>query len=205
MALARCSLVLCAVVLLTAPTASAGQPASGTREPVRFHSEVIQLFIQPGQLTVDGLYRFVGRAGRSGIPVGLFYPYPRDSLLGAAHTELLAVLAPNGDWMPLAFEELPDGRGVRWRIPFAGDTTLVRTVYRQTLLASYARYIVTSTAAWGRPLEHARFEVCLPDSARAPEFSYPFQRAISGAPCYVYEARSFLPADDIVVTWSRPR
>ena len=78
----------------------------------------------------------------------------------------------------------------------------VRSVYRQERRASYARYVVTTTSAWGRPLTHARFEIYLPAGARDMEFSFPFGRGEGeGGACYVYEAVDFMPSHDITVTW----
>jgi hypothetical protein len=84
------------------------------------------------------------------------------------------------------------------------DTLEIRTIYRQALHSRYARYIVTSTAAWGRPLTHARFEIFLPPGAIPREFSFPFERHLSGGEVfYVFEAKDFLPARDITVYWSQ--
>ncbi|MCK4412784.1 MAG: hypothetical protein KAY32_04505 [Candidatus Eisenbacteria sp.] len=194
------SLAILWIAALPALPETPGAQAAGPQ--AQFHSEVIRLLVQPGRLTVNALYRFVAPEEARVRPMLLFFPYPQDSLLGQAEMAMLEVAPPDGNWHPAGFTESPDGRGARWRIPLPADTTLVRAVYHQALYAEYARYIVTTTSVWDRPLVHARFEIFLPESARAPEFSFPFQAPDEPGAPYVYEEENFLPDRDITVTWS---
>jgi hypothetical protein len=168
-------------------TSLAGPPIPRPALPVAFDSEIVRLLVEEDSLRVEGTYRFLCRStGPSTIT--LFYPYPEDSLLGGAHTESLEGRIPGEAWQPLRFEELPSG--VRWWVPVdLGDTLVVRTVYRQALRSTYARYIVTSTQVWGRPLSRARFEVYLPEGAELERASFPFELdpAAPGAPFYSFE------------------
>ena len=84
-----------------------------------------------------------------------------------------------------------------------GDTLEVRTVYRQSLLACYARYIVVTTRAWRRPLKKARFEVFLPEGVSPVRFSFPFELQASGERAfYMYETTDFMPDRDITIEWA---
>jgi hypothetical protein len=184
--------------------------------PLRFHAEIVRLFIEPESLRVEGNYWFACSRPDAGL-VPLFYPYPSDSLLGEARTlrfegrpapraravDPAGQPAEDAPWTPLRFSEVGGSRGVRWLVPAGlGDTVEVRTTYRQALKAAYARYIVTTTKAWPEPLAWARFEIHLPEGARPVRFSFPFQKAVSLAgEHYVYQARNFLPREDIVVEW----
>jgi hypothetical protein len=186
---------LAAGLAATAAPGRAAEPGS----PIRFHSEVVRLVVAGDSIEVQGLYRFVNRTGGE-IPLSLFYPYPADTLLGAARMVSLSAAPAIA---PASFTETADPPGARWllRAP-AGDTLLVRSVYRQGRPARYARYIVTTTSAWADPLVHARFEIVLPDSARAPRFSFPFERRQGpGGTMYVFEAASFRPDRDIEAWW----
>lgn len=187
--------VLPRLSLAAALIAFVGAPA---RSALRFDSELIRLEIRGDTLRVDGLYRFLAANPRQ--PMPLFYPYPADSLLGAAWTESLAWRpSPEAPWQPLTVTERPRRDGVRWQLPTGdGDRVEARTVYCQLLRTRYARYIVTSTAAWGRPLREARFEIRLPAGARLTECSFPFARE---GELWVYEARDFMPAVDIIFRW----
>lgn len=194
--------VFLAVGLLLWPGLAAAQESSPTRTfPVVFESEVIRIFIEPDSLRVEGLYNLRGAGERKQI-VTLSYPYPEDELLGAARTELLEART-DGPWIPLSFSEKSDGRGALWQIPVSPDSEVtVRTVYRQQRLTHYARYIVTTTRAWTRPLQHARFEIYLPPGVFPVEFSYDFQPGQGKfGPCWVFEENNFWPDRDITVTW----
>jgi hypothetical protein len=181
---------------------SASQAVTHPALPLQFDSEIVRLFVEEDSLEVEGIYHFLCRSRRDAI-VTLVYPYPVDSLLGGARSTLLECRAPGGPWQPMEFKELPQRPGVRWGIPLGlGDTLEVRTVYRQALLSTYARYILTTTKSWGRPLKHARFEIHLPDGAEPLRFSYPFEcQEVLGESLYLYEVENFMPERDIIVEW----
>ena len=170
--------------------------------PLEFHSEVVRLFVEPDTVTVEGLYRFLCDSSYAEF-MSLFYPYPEDSLMGNARTVVADCRAPGASRRPVDFVELPDNRGARWMLPLTlGDTLEVRVVYRQALLDSYVRYILTTTGGWPRPLKHARFEIFLPEGAEPEGFSLPFKRTVSeGRDCYLYEAEDFRSDRDIICRW----
>jgi hypothetical protein len=186
---------------------AADRPGSnpiGEAFPLIFDSEWIRLSIVGDSLEVRGTYVLLCR-----IPVAdsipLFYPFPRDSLLGGARMVSLAVRAGADASRPARWEELPHAPGVRWWVPpCTGDSIVVESVYRQKINARYARYIVTTTQVWGRPLRRARFEIRLPSGSEPLDFSFPFERKRArGEVYYAYEARDFFPDRDIVVRWRR--
>jgi hypothetical protein len=173
--------------------------------PVTFDSEVIKLFIEEDTLVVDGTYQLLCRpSDLEAMP--LIYPFPKDSLLGEARMVLLEGRSPGGRWHPIPFEELPSYiSAVRWLVPMdLGDTLQVRAVYHQALHDHYARYITTSTRAWGRPLRQARFEIYLPEHVSPIDFSFPFRAdPVDGRNRFVYEVQDFLPDRDVIVRWKR--
>lgn len=182
--------------------------AAGAAEPDRsagrleFDSEEILIDLRGDAVEVTGTYHF--RVAGGPVPAQpMLYPYPEDPLLGAARTLRLEWRQPDGRWALLAFEELPP-RGVRWRLPATESGALtVRTVYRQAMRSTYARYIVTTTQAWGQPLRRASFEVRLPPGAKDPTFSYPFRPKGPSVRVWTYEARDFMPREDVVVRYRR--
>jgi hypothetical protein len=169
-----------------------------------FDSESVRLDIVGDSLEVRGTYVLVCRTPvEKSIP--LFYPFPSDSLLGGARMVSLAFRAGADSSAPARWEELPLASGVRWWLPpCRGDSIVAEAVYRQELHAEYARYIVTTTQLWGRPLRRADFEIRLPPGAEPLDFSFPFERrSARGEIYYAYQAQDFFPDRDIVVRWRR--
>lgn len=192
------SLAAAGLAIALAAVAAGDRPAGR----LEFDSEEILIDLRGDAVEVTGTYHF--RVAGGPVPAQpMLYPYPEDPLLGAARTLRLEWRQPGGRWAPLAFEELPP-RGVRWRLPETeSDALTVRTVYRQAMHSTYARYIVTTTEAWGQPLRSASFEVHLPPGAKDPTFSYPFRPKGPSVRVWTYEARDFMPREDIVVRYRR--
>jgi hypothetical protein len=190
---------LAAAALATGLAGAAEGRSAGRLE---FDSEEIVIDVRGDVVEVTGTYHF--RVAGGAVPAQpMLYPYPEDPLLGAARTLRLEWRQADGRWAPLAFEELPP-RGVRWRLPASdGETLTLRTVYQQAMRSTYARYIVTTTQTWGRPLRKASFEIRLPAGAKDPQFSYPFQPKGPSVRVWTYEATDFLPREDIVVRYRR--
>lgn len=187
-------------------SASAGNNPLDGALPVIFDSERIRLHIVRDSLEVRGTY-YLLCVRPTNQDLALFYPFPSDSMLGGSRMVSLEVRPNAGEFAPARWDLIPGGRGVRWWMPpCAADTLIVESVYRQKLLGDYARYIVTTTRSWERPLRRARFEIHLPDSVTPTEFSFPFEKRTGhGAIWYAFEAEDFFPDRDIVVKWGRQR
>lgn len=173
------------------------------RLPLSFDSERIRLHIVGDSLEVRGTY-WLACIDSTEEAIPLFYPFPRDSLLGDARMISVQLVRAVGDSIPIPVENAPTHTGARWWIPpcAESDTLCVESIYRQGLRDRYARYIVTTTQAWGHALREARFEIYLPPDATPVEFSFPFERRVEGPRVwYEYEAKSFLPERDILVRW----
>ena len=181
---------------------AAGKPSASVLSPVEFHSETVRIAIGGDSVEVTGLYRFLTRRSALGSAT-ILYPFPVDGRLGGARMVSVEVRAAGAGWRPLPFSGRPDLPGAVWRLPTDwGDTLEVRGVYRQALRGRFARYIVTTTSSWSRPLESARFEITLPDGARPERFSHAFRASrLEGRRVYVFEARGFRPDRDIEVEW----
>jgi len=174
-----------------------------TAARLQFDSEFISIYIEEDSLRVDGFYRFLHPSQEA--PTTLFYPYPEDSLLGGARMVSLEARAPRGPWQPVGYVDIPRRWSARWQVPPChADTLEVKAVYRQALLSSYARYIVTSVHGWDRPIKHAVFEIHLPEGAKPMDFSFPFEACEqAGGNLFRYEATDFLPDRDVTVTWEK--
>jgi len=181
--------------LAVALLAAAAGPAAG---PLRFDSELIRLEVRGDTLRVEGFYRYLASNRREATP--LVYPFPVDSLLGKAWPEAFAWRPAAGlPWQPVSATGRPGLSGRILVLPAdPSERPELRAVYAQLLLTNYARYIVTTTQAWGEPLREARFELTLPPGMQLTESSFPFVRE---GKCWVFETTDFMPAVDIIVRW----
>ncbi len=200
--LRRCALLALVILLGVPATASAG--LAGDQFPLQFDSEWIRLYVIGDSLEVRGTYvlRCQRRTAR---PYVLFYPFPQDSLLGEARIVSLRAKLDGIDAGEQSWKPGTRTAGVQWLTPACtGDTISMDVVYRQKLLTSYARYIVTTTREWGRPIRHARFDIHLPAGSVPVEFSFPFEaRGDSLERYYRFDVDAFYPDRDVVVRWSR--
>ena len=205
--------VLALALLAILPPCAFAQ-ANAPALPLEFDSEAIHLRIAGDSLEVDGTYWLVCSAQEGSM--GLIYPFPADPRMGGARALTVEIRRPGGAWVPVPYAMLPAGAALRCRVPLlAADTLEFHAVYRQALLERYARYIVTTTRAWGRPLRRALFTITLPEGARLGETSYPFlpdstaeqddaDKEAPGPRRYVFETESFWPERDIIVQWDTP-
>ena len=189
------------LAILTLATAAAAELPPPP--PLAFEAETILIFAEGDSLRVDATY-ILYYSGAKAAEVPLPYPYPEDERLGGA-TLLLVESRPVGDeaWQPVRAVTRPGAYHSTLVVPFAADQRReIHVVYRQATPERYARYIVTTTRSWFRPLQHARFEIRLPEGAVPVRFSHPFAtREIAGETVYVHEECDFYPDRDIFVTW----
>lgn len=81
----------------------------------------------------------------------------------------------------------------------AKGTLCVEVFYEQACLDGSGCYILTSTAEWEAPLEHARFEIHVPDDIALDWMAYEAD-AVSkrGRECvYEFARRDFMPDEDL--------
>ncbi len=169
--------------------------------PLVFDSERICLSIVGDSLEVRGSYLLLagGRARR----FPLFYPFPRDSLLGGWRFVSLAVRAgASGPALPARWEAVPGQWVVRWWLPpCPSDTLVVEAIYRQQLPHRIRALHRDDHQGLGQPAARAAFEIRLPAGAEPLEFSFPFTRREGEETVWTYEATDFLPEQDIIVRW----
>ena len=68
-----------------------------------------------------------------------------------------------------------------------------------------ARYILTSTGAWGRPLQSGEYRVRWPATLAGVRVSYPgHDETKDGWTTRSFERKDFQPDRDLVVGWDRP-
>ena len=181
---------MCAALALPA---GAESPATG----IRFQKEHVKLFVRPKSIRVQGLYTFANPES-SPRREFLFYPISVDSLHPPQDYVLVRV-----EGGAIATKPMEGGVGFAVEVPENGSLT-VEVIYEQTSLDGSGCYILTSTAAWEAPLEHASFEIHVPDSIELDWMAYDARAKSSGRKDRIYEfSRSnFMPEKDLCMRWS---
>lgn len=169
-----------------------------------FVKEDIRISIQDGQrYCITGTYFFSGERDSARV-YPLYYPFPRDSFLTFPDT-----IAVNGDVVTHAGEtHVKRGNGVVFSVRVCPDSLARVTVYYcQKSAAHTGRYILTTTAQWGRPLQRGDFAVYTDSAYTLSYVNYQIDTVADrgGAMEYRFARESFMPGKDIVFVWQKLR
>jgi hypothetical protein len=168
--------------------------------PVSFDREVIRVFLSEESIRVEGTYVFTTSAPRGGRQA-LHYPFPVDSL--HPFPDIIAVRSGEDT---LRFSRAGDGVRFTISLPPNRETTF-DVDYEQRCLQPHGCYILTTTAAWERPLKRADFEVHVPDAIRLVSSTYDMEemRGGEGGRVYTFSRTEFMPDTDLCLSWSMVR
>lgn len=165
---------------------------------VRFDSEVIRVHVDPERITVDGLYRLYNPLL---IPMiqRIYYPTPTGG--GLEPVDVLVVeqlpVNPEDDLQTLVPKVKGNRNYYRVTVPSRGMVE-IRAFYSQRHSGSFGRYILTTTAGWGRPLRDAKFELML-DSLDLINSNYKLTDKGNGN--WTFKRTDFMPAEDWLFTF----
>jgi hypothetical protein len=196
------------IVLLLFPPLQSGTTVKPSIEPeplgrsVDFVYEKIIIEIEPPEMTVTGLYRFQNRFP-FGITLPMLYPFPVDEYQDFPHEISARSITADGR-QPLEFAWRRNDNAIRLSVTAAGESSAeMEVAYSQKLKGKQARYILTTTKAWGRPLKSADYELILPEHLEIRSISFPFNRTknVSGKRFYFSHKDNFMPDTDLIVKW----
>jgi len=184
------SIAICFTLTLTKPW----QPI------VRFDSEMIRVTVDPERISVDGLYRLYNP-----LPFPMtqwfFYPTPEGGGLEPADQLNVERLPDQPEAVSEHLTPVRQGNLEHYRVRVPGRGFLeVRAVYSQRHNGAYGRYILTTTAGWGRPLRHAQFELTL-ESLDLVDSNY--ELSGKGGGLWTFQRTGFMPPEDWVFTFKR--
>jgi hypothetical protein len=165
-----------------------------TTSPVHFAREEVVLNVRPGVLEVMGDYHFQC-AGPSPLTARILYPFPLDSL----HAWPDSIALPGHAYTA-------GDSGILFNLRFQpGKEDSFHVFYRQPLRGRLARYIVTTTQRWGRPIDRAQFSVTVPAALRNVRLSYLPDRTErrDSLVTYSFARKGFMPSEDVIVTWDK--
>jgi len=201
------SFILCILLLLFPPLQSRTAVKPSTEgEPlgrgVDFLYEKIILEIEPPELTVTGLYRFQNRFPFE-VTLPMLYPFPVDEYQDFPHQISVKSITADGK-QPLEFAWRRNDNAIRLNVSAGGkSSTEMRVTYSQRLKGKQARYILTTTKAWGRPLKSADYQLILSENLKINSISFPFDRAqnVAGKRYYFLHKENFMPDVELIIRW----
>jgi len=169
-------------------------------QSVQFASENLTVNVLDSCCTMDGVYSF--RNQGAGVARWSIY-YPLLNTTALPFPDSISI-SDNSTREVLRFEKTGDG--VLFPLEVQPQHTRgIRIWYRQRTPAQTFEYILTTTKAWGKPLELAEFHIVVPDSLQLVSCSPPFdtKRRSNQRTAYHIKRTSFMPASNLTITWKR--
>ena len=172
------------------------------KSTVDFFMEEITLQVSDSTSHVEGVYYFRNNTSKE-FDFPVLFPFYTDSLTSYPHV-IEPYLLENGKRNKLSYKNLPNFSGIRFRIPLQADkTTAWHLDYSQKIRAKRAVYIITSTAAWKKPLEKATYYFIAPESFSGVEIWPEADTAYTDDGNIIYKCirENFMPSKDMKISW----
>jgi len=169
---------------------------SGWLPAARFEREQINIQVHPDHIVVDGVY-FYRNPYPFPIVQGLSIPLPADDL-----HPLPAQLEAEELWpRPQAFLLRNLLGQARFDLPLrAREAVCLRVHYYQQAPNSDARYILTTTRPWMRPLQSGEYWL-VPQGVTLLRSNYPLRTMPGGRGVAVFQQTQFMPDQDWIFSW----
>ena len=180
-----------------------GQPPASLSSPVDFFKEKITLTVSDSVATVNGIFYFRNNRDRDK-PFPVLFPFYVDSVTHFPR-EINAYIINDNDTLTVNFEPLVERGAIRMGIPMKSNAVTVWHLdYSQRIESPRARYILTSTSAWKKPLEEASYYFIVPENFKVvsvwPEPDNSGGDEIKTLWCH---KTNFMPKRDMEITWKR--
>ena len=129
---------------------------------VSFFQEEITLSVTDSMASVEGVYHFRNISDIDA-PFPVLFPFYVDSLSLYPET-IKAYIIRNDSLVEIPFRKMPERNAVMLNIPITPKgITVWHLDYSQRILSPRAKYILTSTASWAKPLEDATYKFVVPE------------------------------------------
>lgn len=171
-----------------------------TSAQIGFVREHITVTIVGNFCSLDADYFFRNSSAR---PSGCSIFYPLINRKDLPYPDSILVLADSAG-TPIGFEKTSEG--IMFFLDLKSEETKrIRVRYRQQTPSQKFEYILTSTKAWGKPLELAEFRIVVPDSLTLTSCSPKFDttETIQHNTYYHIKRHAFMPHSNLIVKWKR--
>jgi len=179
------------------------QPPVDLRSPVDFFAEEITMEVNESEVSIGGVYYFRNNTSKDkSFPI--IFPFYVDSLTSFPD-RIDAYVISGSDTSVINFQSLEERHCIRLGIPMIPDSvTIWHLDYNQKISSRKARYILTSTSAWKKPLEKATYRFIAPKSF---DINYAWPEAdtvITGDKVTLIANRTdFMPPRDMEIIWEQ--
>jgi hypothetical protein len=160
----------------------------------RFEREQITISVHPDYILVDGVY-FYRNPFPFPIVQGLSIPFPTDDTHPAPVDLQVEELSPRAHMLSVRY---------LWGRPrfnlalLQNETVCLHVHYYQQAPTSDARYILTTTRPWLRPLQVGEY-VLIPRGIRLLQSNHPLASTVGGAA--QFRKQQFMPHQDWTFSW----
>ncbi len=171
-----------------------------TSGQIGFLREHLTVSVSGESCSLDGDYYFKNSASR---PAGCSIFYPLISRPDLPYPDSILVLADSAS-TPIGFEKTSES--ILFYLDLKPEETRkIRVQYRQRTPLQKFEYILTSTRAWGKPLELAEFRIVVPDSFQLTSCSPSYDTNEKNGHTMVYHVRRqhFMPTSNLSLQWTR--
>jgi len=150
------------------------------------------MLVDSGKVSISADYYFKNPSNQTKSAL-IFYPFPIDEY----HYYPDSILV-------LGLDYTKNDSGVNFIMRFkpnAGDT--LKVFYRQKLKDNQARYILTTTKQWQRPLKQAKFIIDVLENFTNLQLSYKPDSIIrrNNRVLYYIAKKNFMPNKDLIINW----
>lgn len=171
---------------------------------VEFFKEEITMTITDSTSSISGVYYFRNNTEKDK-PFAVAFPFYVDGVSQYPHG-IRAYTVNGDDTLTIETEALEGQNAIRMRIPMKPkEVTVWYLDYTQRIESDYARYILTSTSAWGKPLEEATYRFIIPMDYRIIEIWPRADKVRRVKPNLEIwcEKINFMPDQDMRIFWER--
>ncbi len=171
-------------------------------KPVDFYREKIIMWVYPDMVEVEGIYYFRNKRDKT-IKFPIIYPFPLDEYHHPPDS-VSVVFSSDSTENEIDYKLNISGSFASYRLELLpGENNVMTVFYRQKLKGSLARYILTTTSAWGKPFELAEYEVYASIELPEAEINYPCDSDTTTGKMRkcVFNRKDFYPDKDLIVNW----
>lgn len=167
-----------------------------------FFREEITIELFDSLVSVTGIYYYQNNKSHD-LNIDMFYPFPQHDTYGKV--DHVFAFEMQDTLVNVLKKTTPEAALIELTIPAFQQKTLC-IGYTQEVLSKKAEYIVTTTKAWGKPVNLASFELVVPSYYRVDSLEYiPYDTLISRDKTYYYFREvNFWPDKEFEIFFSKP-